>query len=81
MFLNRNMEAELPSVLGSSSVFRCGQFRCLGIDFQMALPDFDETPIVGEHAGEIALHLAEGKTRSLAAAFPTTLIIGADQVA
>ena len=81
MFLSKNMEVKLPLVLGSSSVFRCGQLRRLGIDFQTASPDFDETPIEGEHAGETALRLAEGKARSLAAAFPAALIIGADQVA
>ena len=81
MFLSKNMEVKLPLVLGSSSVFRCGQLRRLGIDFQTASPDFDETPIAGEHAGETALRLAEGKARSLAAAFPAALIIGADQVA
>lgn len=81
MFLSKNMEVKLPLVLGSSSVFRCGQLRRLGVDFQTASPDFDETPIAGEHAGETALRLAEGKARSLAAAFPAALIIGADQVA
>ena len=81
MFLSKNMEVKLPLVLGSSSVFRCGQLRRLGIDFQTASPDFDETPIAGEHAGETALRLAEGKARSLAATFPAALIIGADQVA
>ena len=81
MFLSKNMEVKLPLVLGSSSVFRCEQLRRLGIDFQTALPDFDETPIAGEHAGDTALRLAEGKARSLAATFPAALIIGADQVA
>ena len=81
MFLSKNMEVKLPLVLGSTSVFRCGQLRRLGVDFQTASPDFDETPIEGEHAGETALRLAEGKARSLAAAFPAALIIGADQVA
>ncbi|MGN6833638.1 Maf family protein, partial [Neisseria sp. P0017.S007] len=57
------MEVKLPLVLGSSSVFRCGQLRRLGIDFQTASPDFDETPIAGAHAGETALRLAEGKAR------------------
>lgn len=81
MFLSKNMEVKLPLVLGSTSVFRCGQLRRLGIDFQTASPDFDETPIAGEHAGETALRLAKGKARSLASAFPAALIIGADQVA
>lgn len=71
----------LPLVLGSSSVFRRAQLARLGIDFQTASPDFDETPAAGESAHDTALRLAEGKARSLAEKFPNALIIGADQVA
>ncbi|OHR38981.1 septum formation inhibitor Maf [Neisseria sp. HMSC064F04] len=75
------MSAKLPLILGSGSVFRCAQLERLGIDFQTAAPDFDETPAVGENAADTALRLAEGKARSLAARFPAALVIGADQVA
>jgi len=75
------MSAKLPLILGSGSVFRRAQLERLGIDFQTAAPDFDETPATGENAADTALRLAEGKARSLAARFPAALVIGADQVA
>ncbi|EGF12005.1 Maf family protein [Neisseria bacilliformis] len=70
----------LPIILGSSSVFRRQQLERLGLPFQTAAPDFDETPIPGETAAETALRLAVGKARLLADRFPAALIIGADQV-
>lgn len=70
-----------PLVLASSSVFRKRQLQQLGLTFTAANPDFDETPLAGETAADTALRLAAGKARSLAAAFPAHLIIGADQVA
>lgn len=41
------MGLELPLVLGTSSVFRREQMERLGIAFQAASPDFDETPMFG----------------------------------
>ena len=55
--------------------------RTLGLPFQTARPDFDETPEPGEAASQTALRLAIGKARSLAGTFARALIIGADQVA
>ena len=75
------MNKQLPLILASSSVFRRAQLEKLGIPFESAVPDFDETPADGEHAQDTALRLATGKARSLAARFPRALIIGADQVA
>lgn len=75
------MSEKLPLVLGSGSMFRRAQLERLGIAFQTASPDFDETPLAGEGARETALRLAEGKARSLAGRFPAALVIGADQVA
>ena len=75
------MSEKLPLILGSSSVFRREQLTRLGLAFQTASPDFDETPIESEHAQSTALRLAAGKAHSLAAQFPNALIIGADQVA
>lgn len=75
------MNTSLPLILGSSSVFRQAQLQRLGIVFQTASPDYDETPAANETAEETALRLAVGKARSLATQFPQALIIGADQVA
>lgn len=71
-----------PSViLASTSVFRQQQLRTLGVPFETAKPDFDETPLPNEIPQDTAHRLAEGKARSLSARFPAHLIIGADQVA
>ncbi|WP_373754187.1 Maf family protein [Neisseria weixii] len=75
------MSEKLPLILGSGSVFRRAQLERLGLDFQTALPDFDETPAKEESAWETALRLSEGKARSLVQRFPNALVIGADQVA
>lgn len=75
------MNTRLPLILGSSSAFRQAQLQRLGIDFQTAPPNYDETPSQNETAEETALRLAVGKAHSLAARFPEALIIGADQVA
>ena len=75
------MKTTLPLILGSSSIFRQAQLQRLGLPFQTAIPDFDETPIAGEAAYDTALRLATGKAYSLAQRFPQALIIGADQVA
>lgn len=68
------MGLELPLILGTSSVFRREQMERLGIAFQAASPDFDETPMLGESAPQTALRLAEGKARSLAGRFPEALL-------
>ncbi|MDD2182731.1 Maf family protein [Kingella sp. SNUBH-2017] len=70
-----------PLVLASTSPFRRAQLETLGLPFSAAAPDCDETPAAGESAAQTALRLAEGKARSLSAAYPAHLIIGADQVA
>lgn len=75
------MNTKLRLILGSSSIFRQQQLQRLGLSFQTASPDFDETPQNGESPEATALRLAASKARSLAAAFPQALIIGADQVA
>ncbi|MDO4642044.1 MAG: nucleoside triphosphate pyrophosphatase [Neisseria sp.] len=75
------MNAKIPLILGSSSTFRQQQLQRLGISFQTAKPDFDETPLTGESAADTALRLAKGKAHSLAKDFPNALIIGSDQVA
>lgn len=74
-------KSALPLVLASGSPFRRQQLHRLGLSFAVAAPVFDETPLPGEAPQDTALRLAEGKARSLAAAFPAHLLIGADQVA
>lgn len=75
------MKQELSLILASSSIFRQEQLRRLHLPFQAIAPHFDETPIEHESAPDTALRLAQGKALSLAARYPRSLIIGADQVA
>ena len=75
------MTSKTTLILGSTSRFRQQQLQLLQVPFQAAAPQFDEAPLPNEAAPDTALRLAEGKARSLAAAYPDALIIGADQVA
>ncbi|MBL8508139.1 Maf family nucleotide pyrophosphatase [Chitinimonas sp. JJ19] len=68
-------------VLGSTSRYRRELLTRLGLPFEVAAPDCDETPLAGETAAETATRLARIKAQSLAGRYPGALIIGSDQVA
>ncbi|WP_374350875.1 Maf family nucleotide pyrophosphatase [Chitinimonas sp.] len=68
-------------VLGSTSRYRRELLERLGLPFEVAAPDCDETPLAGESAAATASRLACLKAQSLAQRFPGALIIGSDQVA
>jgi len=68
-------------LLASSSVYRKELLSRLGLPFETASPDLDETPLPGESAAQTSRRLAEAKARALAAKYPGYLIIGSDQVA
>lgn len=52
----------------------------LGIPFECAAPEVDETPQPGESPRHLVTRLAKGKAQSLAVRYPAHLIIGSDQV-
>ncbi|AZN37796.1 Maf family protein [Iodobacter ciconiae] len=68
-------------VLASTSPYRKELLERLGISFETAAPDLDESPLAGETAGDTSLRLAIAKARVLANQYPDSLIIGSDQVA
>ncbi len=68
-------------VLASTSPFRRELLARLGLPFEAAAPEVDETPAPGESAGRLVVRLAEAKARAVADRFPDALIIGSDQVA
>lgn len=68
-------------VLASSSPYRRELLARLRLEFSVAAPDIDETPLPGEDPAATSLRLAAGKAQALAAQHPDTLIIGSDQVA
>ncbi|MEI6733069.1 MAG: Maf family nucleotide pyrophosphatase [Comamonadaceae bacterium] len=68
-------------VLGSSSPYRRELLARLRVEFQVAAPDVDETPLATETPKQLACRLAISKARAVAAQFPACVVIGSDQVA
>jgi septum formation protein len=68
-------------VLASTSRYRRALLAQLGLPFETAAPDTDETPLPGETPSATALRLAAAKARSVADRHPGALIVGSDQVA
>lgn len=68
-------------VLASTSPFRRELLTRLGIPFEVAAPEVDETPLPGETPDATAQRLSLSKARAVAERFPDALIIGSDQVA
>lgn len=67
-------------VLASTSPYRRMLLEKLGIPFECAAPEVDETPQPGESPRHLVIRLAKEKAQSLAARYPAHLIIGSDQV-
>ena len=68
-------------VLGSTSPFRRQLMEKLGLPFDTASPETDETPLDGETPEQLVARLAEAKARAVSSQHPEALIIGSDQVA
>jgi septum formation protein len=66
-------------VLASGSRYRKELLARLGLAFDVAVPDVDESPRPQEAPAETALRLAIAKARAVRA--PDALVIGSDQVA
>ncbi len=77
-----SLAANTPQlVLASTSLYRKELLSRLGIPFITAAPNLDESPLTGETAAQTSERLAIAKAKVLAAQFPSSLIIGSDQVA
>jgi septum formation protein len=70
-----------PLVLGSTSRYRRDLLARLGLPFEVAAPQVDETPRPGEAPRALAQRLALAKARAVAARHPHAIVIGCDQVA
>lgn len=68
-------------VLASTSPYRRELLARLGVPFEVAAPDVDETPLTGESPDDTAQRLSLLKAQAVAKQFPEALIIGSDQVA
>jgi septum formation protein len=75
------MSDAIPLVLASSSAYRRELLARLGLQFVVAAPNVDETPLADEPPRATALRLAQSKARAVAQLYPEGLIIGSDQVA
>jgi len=68
-------------ILASSSKYRQELLSRLKIPFFSVSPELDETPLRDEQPDQLALRLAVAKAQHIARAYPTHVVIGADQVA
>ena len=71
----------MPLVLASTSRYRRELLQRLGLPFDCARPDVDETPLNGEAPLALATRLAAAKAADVAAHHPGAWVIGSDQVA
>jgi septum formation protein len=83
MEADMNPRSSLPIrlVLASSSPYRKELLAKLGIPFEAASPDIDESALSGETPAQQSKRLAGEKAMALRQRFPSHLIIGSDQVA
>ena len=70
-----------PLVLGSTSRYRKELLNRLGLPYEVASPEVDETPLAGEAPAVLAQRLALAKAHAVAKQFPSAVVIGSDQVA
>ena len=68
-------------VLASGSRYRKELLGRLGLRFEVAVPNIDETPQAAESPADTALRLSVLKAKALQRAHGDALIIGSDQVA
>lgn len=71
---------QTPLILASTSRYRKALLEKLGLPFQCASPEVDETPMPGELAEPLVARLAHAKAKAIASRFDQGLIIGSDQV-
>lgn len=68
-------------ILASTSPYRRDLLARLGLPFDVARPDVDETPVGEEHPAALASRLATAKATAVASGDGGAWVIGSDQVA
>ena len=68
-------------ILGSTSRYRRELLERLHLAFDVASPNVDETPLLGELPAHLAQRLALAKAKAVAAQHADAVVIGSDQVA
>ena len=69
-----------PLILASTSPYRAGLLRRLGVPFEQEAPGSDETPHSGEAPPALAQRLALAKATAVAVRHPQRWVLGSDQV-
>ncbi|WP_339015419.1 nucleoside triphosphate pyrophosphatase [Aeromonas popoffii] len=67
-------------ILASTSRYRKALLEKIGLPFECAAPEVDESPLPGESAEALVARLAHAKANAIADRFDQGLIIGSDQV-
>ena len=78
---NKVMPSPRRVILASTSRYRRALLERLGMPFECADPQANESALPGEAPAAMALRLAEAKARAVALRAPDALVIGSDQVA
>ena len=68
-------------MLASTSSYRRALLARLGVPFECADPQADESALPGEAPAATAMRLAQAKAQAVAPRYPQALVIGSDQVA
>lgn len=68
-------------ILASSSPYRKQLLARLGIPFKTISPTVDELPAPGETAHQLVKRLSVAKAKTVASAYPHSVVIGSDQTA
>jgi septum formation protein len=68
-------------ILASTSAYRRELLARLGLPFEVAAPQVDETALPQEAPQDTARRLAQAKAAAVAARYPQAVVIGSDQVA
>ncbi|PWI35006.1 septum formation inhibitor Maf [Vibrio albus] len=71
---------DLKIILASTSHYRRSILSKLGLPFDVAKPDCDETPLQNEKPQELVLRLSQSKAESCPCSDENRIIIGSDQV-
>ncbi len=71
----------MPLILASTSRYRRELLDRLGLPFQVARPDLDESALEHETPPALAQRLAQAKAGRISSQYPQAWVIGSDQVA
>src|SRR5262245_47874463 len=73
--------AQRPLILASTSVYRRSLLERLGVPFEVARPEVDAAPVVGETPRNRAARLSLAKARAVAERHRGAIVMASDQVA